>query len=92
MRAVANKRQKNASLLKVTKEAIYDGAAFEKLLSDITRLVDGLEILFPAPTVQQQLIRQDIETIVDKEAGLDIVNKLTSRVDKLLENTAKSVL
>jgi hypothetical protein len=88
MRDLAIKRQKGASLLKLTSWAVYDGAEFNKLIDSITKLVDGLEALFPAPTAEEKrLVDEEVDAVKD-EQDLKILERAAGNTDTLFRMTA----
>ncbi|KAK6540704.1 hypothetical protein TWF694_008096 [Orbilia ellipsospora] len=92
MRDLAFRRQKDASLLKVTRWALYNRQKFRELISDITTLVDGLEELFPPPAQQvERLAKQEFSEVDCKEQELSLLENASEGVDDLLYNAAMEV-
>jgi Prion-inhibition and propagation len=90
MRDLAMKCQKKASLLKLTSWALYHGEEFMKLVENITKLLDGLERLFPAPNRQQNLIREEVAIAASEEQDLHVLDSISRGVDPLLQSTARA--
>lgn len=64
MRSLAAKRQRGASLVKLTRWAIHDQKTLKQLIDDMTTLLDGLELLFPVPsTLRDQLVAEETRQI-----------------------------
>jgi hypothetical protein len=91
MKALAIKRQKGSSILKTTSWALYHRSELKELISNITSLINNIEMLFPAPQVQFALVKQETAEIHDKQA-LELVEKAARGVDDMLYATAKEVL
>ena len=88
MRDLAIKRQKGTSLLKLTSWAVYDWAEFNKLIDSITKLVDGLQALFPAPKAEEKrLVDEEVDAVKD-EQDLKILEKVAGNTDTLFRTTA----
>jgi Prion-inhibition and propagation len=88
MRDLAIKRQKGTGLLKKTSWALYHNSEFRKLIEDITRLIENLENLFPAPAPQLELVKQEAAEVNDKQE-LQLVENAAEGVDKLLQAAVK---
>jgi hypothetical protein len=87
MAALAKKRQKQASFLKLSSWALYHGEEFTKLTDNITKLLDLLENLFPAPEAQGRLIEEEA-AVLKGDVGLEILVKLAAGIDRLLQQRA----
>jgi hypothetical protein len=92
MRELTIKRQKKASLVKLTAWALYRGEEFAKLVGNITNLVEALESLFPAPDRQRELVIQDMQGTATGAEDLEILEKVGSCVDRLTQAAAKEAL
>ena len=68
LQGLAHRRQKHTSLIKKTVWALYDGKTFEKLVEQITNLVDELEKLFPVEATCRRLVELEIEEIEDEQS------------------------
>ena len=67
---------KGPGALDKTKWAIHDAAKFEKLITDLKDLIDGLIARVPAPMERQdQKIKDDIASMVDNISGLKLVKE-----------------
>lgn len=55
MRDLALERRKKISTLKLVRWAIHDSAALQKLIDDISHLLEQIEALFPAPNSRDSL-------------------------------------
>lgn len=90
MRELAIKRQKGNSLLKTTRWALYHGSELKELISNITSLIDNVEMLFPAPQ-SLALVKQVTAEIHDKQA-LELVESAAQDVYSMLHATAHEAL
>jgi hypothetical protein len=63
MRDIAVNRQKGTSLVKITSWAIHHGPAFKTLADNLSDLIDGLEALFPVPSAEKQLAKQEVSEV-----------------------------
>lgn len=93
--SLARRRQRGASLVKKTTWALYDGKQLEKLVSQITTLVDDLEKLFPVEAICRRLAEVEIEEIEDEpslaalqEAARGVDDVLLGAVDQKLNEIA----
>ncbi|KAI1161369.1 small s protein [Nemania serpens] len=59
MKEISVKRQQASSFLKRTSWAIYHKSEFEELITNISKLIDHLERLFPAPKPQLEPTRDE---------------------------------
>ena len=67
---------KGPGALDKTRWAIHDAAKFEKLITDLKDLIDGLIARVPAPMERQdQKIKDDIASMVDNITGLKLVQE-----------------
>jgi hypothetical protein len=90
MRGLALKRQKKANLLKLTRWALYHVGEFTKLVENITKLLAGLERLFPAPVQQPNLVREEVAIAAPEEQDLHVLENISRGVDPLLQSTARA--
>ncbi|KAI0437758.1 small s protein [Xylaria telfairii] len=60
MKEMSVKRQQTSSFLRRTSWAIYHKSELEELITDISKLIDTLERLFPAPKTQLEPTRDEI--------------------------------
>jgi hypothetical protein len=90
MRDIVSRRQKGASILKMTKWALFDGSEFARLIDNITRLINDLETLFPASQqqVRAALVRSDILELPQGEQYLRLLARISQGVDSLLGEAA----
>ena len=59
-----------------TRWAIHDAAKFEKLITELKDLIDGLIARVPAPTERQdQKVKDDIASVIDNISGLKLVKE-----------------
>jgi hypothetical protein len=93
MRDIASRRQKGASILKITKWALFEGSELTRLIDNITRLIGDLETLFPG---QQQarvaLVRSDMTELPQGEQHLRLLVRISQGVDGLLGEVADQAL
>jgi hypothetical protein len=92
MRDLAIQRQKKGSILKITSWALYYKNECTKLVDDITKLLDGLEKLFPAPAEQERLVRQDVEATAKEDAELTTLETVADGIDNPVQSTAKAMV
>ncbi|EPS36627.1 hypothetical protein H072_9853 [Dactylellina haptotyla CBS 200.50] len=90
VRKVVSQRQKNTRTFRKTVWAVYDKERFNKLLDDVTKLVDGLVELFPAPTLaekQESLCEEDLDLlIVQNNIPAELVVNATANTDEALRS------
>ncbi|KAL2812069.1 hypothetical protein BJX63DRAFT_432881 [Aspergillus granulosus] len=97
MRQQAARRQKGASLVKLTGWALYDKDLYTNLIENITGLLDNLERTFPAQEAQGSLTVTEIEElseeIRDKQASmLKILHDLSAGVDRMMHNEMRDLV
>jgi hypothetical protein len=91
MRSLAAKRQKGATILKLSSWAIHHSTSFKTLIDDISALVDGLEQLFPPPpAAQAQLAKQEAAEAQGEEEGQALVTA-SEGLDEALHEAAAQV-
>ncbi|KAK1762770.1 prion-inhibition and propagation-domain-containing protein [Phialemonium atrogriseum] len=83
LKSLARRRQKNTSLCKKTACALYDAKSFDRLLDNITALVEELEKLFPVDVDCRRLAQSEIEGVED-EQSLTALRDAADGVDKTL--------
>ncbi|CZR66741.1 related to Heterokaryon incompatibility protein s [Phialocephala subalpina] len=81
--AVARQRQKQTSLFKKAAWALYDAKNFDKLVKEITGLVESLEKLHPVETTRRRLAEMEIE-VVDDEPSLLALQDVAAGTDSVL--------
>jgi hypothetical protein len=91
MRELAIRRQKGNSILKTASWALYHRSELKELITDITSLIDSIEMLFPAPQSQVALAKEETAQIRD-EQSLKLVESAAQGVDSLLQTAAKEAL
>lgn len=64
VKAIMTRRQKGISLLKTTQWALYYKDELKGLIAAISKKIEELEKLVPAPTIPS-LVREDVEEIID---------------------------
>ena len=85
MRQLAIERQSRSGVRQKAKWALYQGKQFERLIEDITELVDSLIGLFPAVQQQQrELCDLEVSSIGEGE-GLSLLKEVAAVQDRLLE-------
>jgi hypothetical protein len=85
MRQLAIDRQVRSGMRQKAKWALYQGKQFERLIEDITELVDSLVGLFPAVQQQQrELCDIEVSSIGEGE-DLSLLREVAAVQDKLLE-------
>ncbi|KAM5354169.1 hypothetical protein ACJ41O_000819 [Fusarium nematophilum] len=68
MKSLAVKRQRGASLGKLTRWAIHDRKTLKQLIDDMTALLDGLELLFPIPSkMRDELVAEETRQVQGQE-------------------------
>jgi hypothetical protein len=91
MRDLAIKRQKGTSIMKKAAWALYDEKQFNRLIEDVTQLVDDLVDLFPAAERQQQLCRIEMDTL-GKESDLEPLKDAARGVDDLFQKNVEKAI
>jgi hypothetical protein len=90
MRALAAKRQKSASLAKLTSWAIHDGKVFKRLTDDISGLIDGLVSLFPAQEAQTALAKEEVAVVQDRNEAQALATAAEGIGDPFLKDALKA--
>lgn len=88
---VVRQRQKQTSLVKKAKWALYDGKHFDKLVEEITDFVDNLEKICPVEVARRRLAQLEIEEI-DDEPSLEAISGAAEQVDPVLAKAAEKKL
>ncbi|KAL6247773.1 hypothetical protein RBB50_005121 [Rhinocladiella similis] len=92
MRDLALKRQKRSSFAQKAAWALYEEKNFDRLIEDVTALVDALVELFPASRDrQQQLSIQEAEELKE-EQRLDALEEAAEGVDQLLQDSVQQAI
>lgn len=91
MKELAIRRQRGISVLKTASWALYYRSEFKELIEGITKLIDNLEDIFPAPQLQLALVKQETAEIQDRQA-LGLIESAAQTVDPLLQAAAKEAL
>ncbi|OQE37783.1 hypothetical protein PENCOP_c009G00143 [Penicillium coprophilum] len=97
MREQARRRQKGTSLIKVTSWALYNKSHLNSLVEDASKLLNYLEMTFPAPEAQSSLAELEIREICKRAQGqqstiLSLINELPAVVDKALQAQAAKMI
>lgn len=71
--------------------ALYDEKQFNRLISEVTELVDNLVDLFPAAECQQQLCRIEAETL-GNESDLQPLKDAARGVDDFFQKTVEKAI
>ncbi|KAI1737227.1 small s protein [Xylaria scruposa] len=76
MKEMSVKRQQTSSFLRRTSWAIYHKSEFEELITNISKLIDNLEMLFPIPKTQieptrDQIARQSFQSLGNASCDVD---------------------
>jgi hypothetical protein len=89
MRQLAIGRQSRSGVRQKVKWALYQGKQFERLIEDITELVDSLLGLFPAVQQnQRELCEKEVSIInEDRGEGMSMLKGVAELQDKLLGET-----
>lgn len=77
MRDLALKRRKKVSTLKSVRWAVHDSAALQKLINDISHLLEQIEALFPAPNS-----RDSLQGLAEREVA-DVTREHPSQIKSL---------
>ncbi|KAF3929508.1 hypothetical protein ABW19_dt0202158 [Dactylella cylindrospora] len=89
---VISQRQKRTRMFQRTVWAVYDKENFNKLLEDVTELVDGLVELFPAEKLpvfrekQQSLCEEDLNILDQSKIPLQWLSEAASGTDGILKS------
>lgn len=87
-----SKRQKKSSSTAKVKWALYKKTHFDRLIEDLTELVDALFSLFPVPEgFQRQLCMMEVSDI-EKDESLIALKAVAHGSDKLLEEVVTKML
>lgn len=87
LKDLACRRQKDTSLVKKTAWALYDGKSLEKIIDEITGLIDDLEKVFPVEAVCHKLAETEIEEVED-EPSLTMLKDAAGGIDAALSDAA----
>ncbi|GAP89452.1 putative HETs [Rosellinia necatrix] len=97
MRKIAERRQKGVGFIKKVRWVLHDRERCSRLVEDITKLLDLLEQIFPAPEKRSaQLAREELEEIIGGRDGnseslaeiLNVVHNLADGVDEVIKAKA----
>ncbi|OTB06937.1 hypothetical protein M426DRAFT_318309 [Hypoxylon sp. CI-4A] len=98
MRALAAKRQKYTGLGKLTRWALYDKEHYSRLVEDITKLLENLELVFSVSEANDhaQLAQRDIEQVSgdtreDQAIAMKTLQELATGVDNVLKDKVPAV-
>jgi hypothetical protein len=83
MQKITKKRQRNISVGKQIKWALYRKGDFESLIETVCRIIDNLVKLFPALEPRQKELAKEEAEEVEKDSIPDLV-KVLGQNDKLL--------
>ncbi|KGO68022.1 Het-s, C-terminal [Penicillium italicum] len=87
LKAIANQRQRQTSVVKKARWALYDGKNLDKLVREIVEFVDALEKLVPpVEAVQRQLSLMELEEVED-ESSLLVLRDAAVDTDSILSET-----
>ncbi|KAI3343195.1 prion-inhibition and propagation-domain-containing protein [Ustulina deusta] len=94
MRRLAERRQKRAGLLKITRWALYDKEHYARLVEGITKLLDALDQAFPTPEKRAAALAQEELEEVSRGHGdrqedqamiLKVLQDLATGVDEVIK-------
>ena len=80
-----------ASLMQKTAWALYQRKHFDRLVDDITELVDGLETIVPIEAAKRRLVEIEITDISD-EPSLQVIEAAAEGVDSVLQQSATTAI
>ncbi|KAF3901516.1 hypothetical protein ABW20_dc0109129 [Dactylellina cionopaga] len=94
VRKVVSQRQKNTRMFQKTIWAVYDKDKFNRLLDDVTELVDGLVGLFPSESgsnlilqKQELLCEEDLDLLVTQnKIPAELLVNAASNTDEILKS------
>ena len=92
MRDLAIKRQKRSSFAQKAAWALYEEKHFNRLIEDVTTLVDGLVELFPATQGRLQQLSLEEAQEMKEEPSLGVLEEAAEDIDPLLQTSVKQVL
>ncbi|KAI0857354.1 prion-inhibition and propagation-domain-containing protein [Xylaria cubensis] len=81
---IVKRRTKKISIVKKASWALYDGKNFDKLVGEVTGLVDSLEKLFPVEAARQNLVQMEIEEFNEDEPSLRALQDAAEDTDDVL--------
>ncbi|KAF2647277.1 hypothetical protein K491DRAFT_699732 [Lophiostoma macrostomum CBS 122681] len=92
MRDLALKRQRRSTVRQKTAWAVYEKKYFDRLISDVSELVDGLVQLFPATQQRQsELVVEEVHEI-ESQPALAEIEAAAEDVDSLLVSSVQRAL
>ncbi|KAF2737001.1 hypothetical protein EJ04DRAFT_139569 [Polyplosphaeria fusca] len=92
MRDLALKRQRRSTVHQKTAWALYEKKHFDRLISDVVELVDGLVQLFPATQKRQsELVIEDVQEL-ESQPALPEIEAAAEDVDSLLASSVQRAL
>ena len=86
-----NGDKKGASVKQKTSWALYQKKHFNRLVDDVTELVDGLEKVVPTEATKRRLIEIEIIEIQD-EPSLQAIQAAAEDVDSVLQDTTTTAI
>jgi len=92
MRELAIKRQKRSSFAQKAAWALYEEKHFNRLIEDVTTLVDGLVELFPATRERLQQLSLEEAQEMEEEPSLGVLEEAAEGIDPLLQTSVRQVL
>ena len=92
MRELAIKRQKRSSFAQKAAWALYEEKHFNRLIEDVTTLVDGLVELFPATRERLQQLSLEEAQEMEEEPSLGVLEEAAEGIDLLLQTSVRQVL
>jgi hypothetical protein len=92
MRGLAIKRQKRSSFAQKAAWALYEEKHFNRLIEDVTTLVDGLVELFPATRERLQQLSLEEAQEMEEEPSLGVLEEAAEGIDPLLQTSVRQVL
>ena len=92
MRDLAIKRQKRSSFAQKAAWALYEEKHFNRLIEDVTTLVDGLVELFPATQGRLQQLSLEEAQEMKEEPSLGVLEEAAEDIDPLLQTSVQQVL
>jgi hypothetical protein len=92
LKSLALDRQKRSSFTQKAAWALYEKKHFDRLVEDVTPLVDTLVKLFPATQArQQELVVEEVGEI-ESHAGLEALEEAADGVDSVFQASVKNAL
>jgi hypothetical protein len=89
---LAIKRQKRSSFAQKAAWALYEEKHFNRLIEDVTTLVDGLVELFPATRGRLQQLSLEEAQEMKEEPSLGVLEEAAEDIDPLLQTSVQQVL